>query len=428
MATPSRMPADDVIRAKAAEGHQTQTALALALGVGRTTLRDHLASRPELKADVLAVLQGAIHADREDVTIAKEIPATTKTELDPESDEVRAFLKERGIPESDWVAVSCKVSRYPVQLGDGVVEDANYLSVSCKRKTGMVVLNVVKPQPVVKVRPLKPRKGEPEVVVLAGCHQVPFHDEQAHELMCGFLGLVEPHKVGLLGDFCDYPDVSRYSVNPAYRASVQDTHVVAHRMLSEIVGSAPGAQVEMCKGNHDQRLEDWLLKHAGAVHDVRRHGSDVPWHHPRELLGLDALGIKHHDPVGGQWSRARIQYSPIFAAMHGWRTGKATAARDTARDLGMHVAQVHTHRQAIAPVTIGRDGDGYMVQAVECGAMCKTDQGLGHTNGVADWQQGWAVASVWPDGVPTFELVQVVDGAVRFRGERLSARRLQVAA
>lgn len=364
----------------------------------------------------------------DEITITTEVPASQTIDLDPDSDQVKQFARDRGIPLDQWAPVDVQARRYPVVPETGVVIDAQYLSVKFKPLTGMVVVNVApKPKPRTR-RPLKPRKGEPTVVVLAGCHQVPFHDDAAHELMCGFLEMIEPHKVGLLGDFCDYPDVSKYTTNPAYRATVQDTHVIAARMLGDIVDAAPRADVEMCKGNHDARLEDWLLKHAGPIHDVRRHGADVPWHHPRELLGLDALGITHHDPVGGQWSRARIQYSPIFAAMHGWRTGKATAARDTARELGMHVAQVHTHRQAITPVTIGRDGDGYMVQAVECGCMCRTDEGLGHTNGVADWQQGWAVASVWPDGVPTFELVQVVGGVVRFRGQRLSARQLKVAA
>ena len=364
----------------------------------------------------------------DEITVTTEVPAAETVDLDPDSDQVKQFALERGIPLDQWAAVDVQARRYPVVPETGTVIDAQYLSVKFKPLKGMVVLNVAAPQKPRTRKPLKPRKGEPTVVVLAGCHQVPFHSDEAHELMCGFLDMVQPHKVGLLGDFCDYPDVSKYQTNPAYRASVQDTHVIAHRMLNDIVSSAPTAEIEMCKGNHDQRLEDWLLKHAGPVHDVRRHGSEVPWHHPRELLGLDALGITHHDPVGGQWSRARIQYSPIFAAMHGWRTGKATAARDTARELGMHVAQVHTHRQAIAPVTIGRDGDGYMVQAVECGAMCKVDEGMGHTSGVADWQQGFCLASMWPDGVPSFELVQIVDGALRFRGQRLSPRMLKVAA
>ena len=364
----------------------------------------------------------------DEITITAEVPASQTLDLDPDSDQVKQFAKDRGIPLNQWVPVDVQARRYPVIPETGMVIDAQYLSVKFKPKTGMVVLNVAaRPRPRTP-KPLKPRKGEPTLIALMSCDQAPFHDEQVHELLCGWLNMVQPHRAGHLGDGRDNPDVSKYKTNAAYRAKVEDTNVVFSRLLEERVDASPSTEWETLDGNHEARLEDWILKHAAPIHDVKRRSADVPWWHPREVLGLDELGITHHDPIGGQWSRARLQYSPVFAAMHGWRTGKAVAARDTAKELGMHVAVGHTHRQAITPVTIGRDGDGYLVQAVEVGCLCRIDEGLGHTDGIADWQQGWVLASVWPDGVPTFELVQVVDGAVRFRGQRLTARQLKVAA
>lgn len=454
---PTVLPDEDVLYAQArAHRYVTAAAHARAIGVRVQTLQKALSERPwgpGLKA-IYQSNRGAQHQERvqqvaqaqermsrerlenpdpdDEISVSTEIPAGEQKRADLNDpairDAVEQFAKDRGIPLDKWVPIDVGVRKYPLQLGDGVVEEADYLAVKFKPITGMVSVNVVKPRPRRAQRKLTARKGEPTLVALAGCYQIPFHDERAHELMCGFLAMVQPHRVGIIGDLRDNPDVSKYRTNPAYRAAVQDTNVHAAAVLEDVVDAAPGAQVDLCDGNHDARFEDWLLKHAGQVHDVKRPGSDVPWWHPRELLGLDALGITHHGPVGGQWSRARIQYSPVFAAMHGWRTKKATAARDTAAELGMHVAQAHTHRQALTPVTIGRDGEQYMVQAVEVGCMCVIDEGLGHTDGIADWQQGFALASVWPDGVPTFELVQIVDGALRFRGQRYTARQLKVAA
>jgi hypothetical protein len=240
--------------------------------------------------------------------------------------------------------------------------------------------------------------------------------------------MVQPHRAADLGDLRDNPDVSRYETNPAYRAKVSTVNRVAGQLVIDRAEASPDTVWDYAEGNHDARLEAFILKKAGEVHDVCRWGADRPWHDARELLPFDEIGATWHPQKGGQWQRSMIRYSDLFAGIHGWKTTKGTAARDTAKEMGLHIAQGHTHRLKISPVTRGERGDPAVYQAVEVGCTCLIDEGLGHTPGVADWQQGFALASVWPDGVPTFELVQVVDNALRFRGSRYTARQLKVAA
>jgi hypothetical protein len=429
VATPRRVPEDDAIRAEAAKGHHTQTALAKALGVHRTTLAAHLIANPQLRDDVLAALQGSITADRDELTISQEIPVRETVDVDPDSDQVRVFMRERGIPLDEWVATNVQARRYPIQLGEGRVEEAQYLSVACKRKTGMVVLNVVAAPKPRKVTPVRPRRGEPEVTVLMGCHQVPYHDEAAHELVCGLLAMLEPHRWAHLGDLPDYATASRHKKNQAYAVGVAGTHVESHRILAEMRDASPHSRATLNPGNHDYRLPDFLGQAIpGELAHLAPVGEDDPWWHPRRMLHLEALGIEYIDPVEGMWERARLRLAPSLAAMHGWRTGKAVAARQTAEELGISVICAHTHRQALSRVTTGREELPHLLWAMEVGCLCRLDTGLGYIPGISDWQQGVGVASVWPDGAFHLELAQIVDGAFQFRGQRLSPRVLKVAA
>lgn len=428
MATPQKVPPDDQIRAEAANGHKTQTSLAVALGIKRTTLASYLIANPDLRQDVLDALNGSIAAERDELTVSKELPSKSSKNVDPDSDQVRAFCKERGIDTDEFVPVSAIVKRYPIQLGDGRVEEADYLSVTTKRKTGMTVLEVAPAPKVRKVTPLKPRRGEPEVTVLMGCDQAPYHDEQAHELVCGLLAMLQPHRAIHLGDLLDFPSVSKYKANPEFRASVRDCHVAAHRLLLERTQASPGTRWDLLPGNHDHRLPDFLRSGMPSeVADLAPVGESDPWWHPRRMLHLDALGVNYVDPVGGQWERAQVQLAPTLVARHGWRTGKAVAARQTAQELGVSVVTAHTHRQALTPVTIGRDGVEFLLWAMEVGCLCAIGDGFGYIPGIADWQQGVGIATVWPDGSHAFEHAQIVDGALRWRGQSYTPRHLKAA-
>lgn len=438
MAPPRLIPPDNVLLEEA-RNHTVQADIARSLGFNAASLTSYLHKNHALRDQVHAILeenrakkregqfeQAKKHAD--ELTLTKEIPATETVDVDPDSDQVRAFMKERGIPLDEWVATNVQVRRYPIQLGEGRIEEAQYLSVACKRKTGMTILNVAPPPPTRKVATLRSRKGEPEVTVLMGCDQAPFHDERAHELVCGPLALLQPHRVVHLGDLLDFPSVSKYKANPEYRASVADCHVAAHRLLLERTQASPDSAWHLLPGNHDHRLPDYLRGGLPAeIADLAPVGESDPWWHPRRMLHLEALGVDYVDPVQGMWERAQVQLAPALVARHGWRTGKAVAARDTARELGVSFVCAHTHRQALTPVTVGRDGEEHLLWAMEVGCLCRVD-GLGYVPGIPDWQQGVGVVLTWPDGTFQFEHAQIVDGAIRFRGQRLGPRQLRVAA
>jgi hypothetical protein len=58
--------------------------------------------------------------------------------------------------------------------------------------------------------------------------------------------------------------------------------------------------------------------------------------------------------------------------------------------------------------------------------MCRVDGGLGYVVN-PDWQAGFATAVVWPDGSHVLELATFVDGALRWRDQRYTARKLRAA-
>lgn len=439
MAARRVVPDDGYLRDTAVSGRPRNVSQhARQIDLKEPTLRQHLRNHPdlaaalqaqyaenrepgELKAGRSAVGQevGAdgLRAEGGELRLASEPAPSRRRQVSPDSDEVTAFLTRRGVDLDRWVPVFAQLREYPQVIGPGQVQSMEYIRVDCKPVTGMVVLRVA-PKPKIRTfRPQRPRRGDPELIFVTSCAQIPFHDERVIEAQYRFLADVQPHRGIDLGDFFDYASMNKHPQTPAMRENVADSHVTGHVIASERIRASPATDWVMMPGNHDHFMPQYLRVRVPAVADLAAVCETVPWWHPRKMIHLDELGIRYVDGQdGGDWFTARVKLSQTLRAMHGWRTGKATAARETARELGCSVLVGHTHRQAITPVTIGRDDEHYLVQAMEVGCACRVP--LPYNKGIADWQQGWGLVSLWPDGQYHFELVQVLDGQVRWRGKR----------
>lgn len=137
----------------------------------------------------------------------------------------------------------------------------------------------------------------------------------------------------------------------------------------------------------------------------------------RSLLHLDALGIQWHGS-DSDYEHAQIDISNDLAARHGFITG-ANSALKTVDKLGLSVVVGHTHRQVITYATEQRRRETLTMFCVEAGCMCKIEGGLGYVvNG--NWQNGWATATVWPDGSFNVDHATYRNGAVTWRDQRYS--------
>lgn len=274
-----------------------------------------------------------------------------------------------------------------------------------------------------KARPVKTLKTKPRTAVFISDQHAPYHDEALHEATLEWLRLHAPSQVVLGGDLVEFDTISRHRKVPQ-DAAVQRGLDAAYGLLRDYVQAAPHASFQLLPGNHDVRLQHYLLDRAPEVFGLRKgagEGEAIPAAYSLEsLLRCDELGIEYID---GSYENARQPIGSRLVATHGHKAYKGAGKTALAHlaDLGVDVVHGHTHRQAITHRTVhGVDRVPRLQTAVEAGAMCRLDLAETYST-AADWQQGFAVFTVWPDGSFHPELATYTDGKLRFRGEVLAA-------
>lgn len=331
------------------------------------------------------------------------------------------LLKERGLDPEDWEVKSFTVNEWDSPTGDVLKQ----LKAQCVRKKPF---SVVLPADIdLKVpAPVEPDKGKVRFVVLVGDQQAPFHDTHLHELFCGWLAENQPDEGILVGDSGDFNTISRHPDEPDWKADTQECVTSTGQIFYDYRVAHTPTKWKKIPGNHDERLRrvvidrlaDWYgLKPA----EVPNLPELPPIHHPRHLLRLDELGIEYVEPRGS-YDHAQVKLSPYLAVRHGWvaRKGAGASALATLDQLGYSVAVGHTHRQSVVHQTKHDiNGKPETRTAVETGCMCRIENGLGYAV-APDWQNGFATATIWPDGMFKLELATYVNGVLMYRDQRYS--------
>lgn len=268
------------------------------------------------------------------------------------------------------------------------------------------------------------------MVVLCGDQHAPYHDAGLHEAFLSFLADTRPDELILLGDGGDFPTISRHRDNPAWSATPQECVDAMFEVYAEYREAAPNARFRALKGNHDIRLETELLNRAERMYGVRPaviEGEEEPALSLKRLLHLDKLHIELVEPENGDnYEHAQVKVSEHLGARHGWLTGEKGAERSLER-LGHSCVFGHTHHQRLIHRTLyDIDRRPRVVVGVEAGCMSQVVGGLGYSVN-ANWQAGFATASVWPDGTFKVDLATWADSQLYWRDRRYG-RTLRLAA
>ena len=224
-------------------------------------------------------------------------------------------------------------------------------------------------------------------VVLGDLH-APDHNPWAWELACKLVEVVAPAHIVLLGDLCSFDPVSRFRQPAEVLARGLQADVdVLHRCLADLRSAAPTARIAFTPGNHEQRLEAWLLDHPG-------------------LQGLRALAL----PAVLELGRFNIEYCErevsilrTLVAKHGSHVRKASGASALAelQDEFFQVSVIHGHTHRLGAVyATTRTG---LVAAFENGCLCRFD--LPYLRTAPNWQLGCSVVTHWQRD--TFHVAQV---------------------
>lgn len=342
------------------------------------------------------------------------------------------LLIERGLDPSEWEVTSLKVNQYDAMTsdkaeGDNRIVTMRQLVVHCKRLVSpnwvvpaRVPGDYIKPTKLIIHDATKPVRR----VVFVGDQQAPYQDPHLHQLFCEWLEHNKPDEGVLIGDTVDFPDISRHPDNEVWHRSAQECLDSAYVLLRDYVQSNEDTTWTKLIGNHDERVRTRLLNFQTRLVGLRPAAAPDeeklrPVWHISNLLRLDELGITVIDPLGN-YDQAQLKLSKHLAARHGWiaKKGSGASALATLEHLGFSIVVGHTHRQSIVhKTTHDIDGQPSTLAAVETGCMCRIQDGLGYAV-APDWQNGFATATIWPDGKFKLELATYVNDGLYYRDQR----------
>ncbi len=229
-----------------------------------------------------------------------------------------------------------------------------------------------------------------------------------------------------MGDGPDFDSLSNFDVkHPEWSSTVNEGLRTMRVLLSERLEAAGWPAADYLEGNHEFRLQKFLLNKAPALFDLKR--ADMPTDAPsvlsvRSLLGLPSLGMKLATSELGAYPYPMVTVAPSFVAAHGWivRAGGGNSARASIERMNSSLATGHTHRLASVSVTRWDDvGTPHIYAAVETGTMAD-GRGLGFVKH-PDWQPGFATVQTWGDGHTSVDLATWRDNSLTWRDERWTA-------
>lgn len=398
------------------EGGNVTKAAAI-LGVSSPTLynwiRDGFLSRPE----------DTERPGKRKLTEALNVPGTLE---EADLKDPGRLLREHGLREADYEVVKVDLA----QRENSSAKDPKI----AKSISVTVAPKIEPPQPAegglkttFQARPKRTRSNsEEKMYVVLGDEQAPNGlDEKLHGVVCQWLRDEQPDELIHIGDLGDFESVSSYTqLNPGqWSNSVQDCLDSSYKILGNYMANLPeGTRARYLIGNHEVRLQKYLLNQAKELYGLRRASEeeqrsvlDLGY-----LLRLDELGIELVESDLGTYPHPMIKLAPRLVATHGdvARRRAGTSAMASMENSAFAVIHGHVHRQAIVSRTVNTTEKSYTLQGAEIGCLCKAN-GLGYSSSRSnDWQQGFATVSVWPDGHYHIDLASYQNGVLVWRGKR----------
>lgn len=181
------------------------------------------------------------------------------------------------------------------------------------------------------------------------------------------------------GDRVDAYSVSKYDKDPRRITSLPDELRMSEH-FSLLVEQATGARLHFCRGNHEQRIPDYLRRKAPALEGLDQLSLT-------NLLGLQGWHV--HDRPGVVIGGVRFKHGDKVAK------GAGNSVRKEMDDLWQSVVMGHCHRQAVVRTRKHQEFVG-----VEAGCLARMDpEYCSHP----DWKQGWVSLTITGDGVDVEE-------------------------
>ena len=250
-----------------------------------------------------------------------------------------------------------------------------------------------------KPKPRKATKNRPEKVLLCADLHAPLEEERLCEMLFEVLAEEKPDRAKLLGDGIDFERVSRHAPREKPKATNEGIQA-GHNFFRSARQANPDTAWEFIPGNHDWRINSYTMSQAPELYGLCAANDDVPAHHLRRLLLLDELGVKWTQDAQGDWETTHIVLSPLLAATH--KAGGGKNAANSALDSYDHsIAQGDTHRLQLVYKTkhefnVAHEPEITTRASIQVGCLCSREAAFYSKR--PNFQQGFVMAYIWPDG------------------------------
>ncbi len=232
-------------------------------------------------------------------------------------------------------------------------------------------------------------------IVISDLH-VPNQAQPVVKLVLDFIRSEKPDRVHILGDACDFVQISRFDKDPTRKETLQDELDGVRDLLTEIRDAAPKAKIIYSEGNHEFRLRRYLMSEAKGLAGLRALTLE-------KLLDFKTLRIKFQ-PQDRPYRIGHLLFT------HGQFVSKwsAYSAKRHFERYGCCVIHGHTHRLGAYYHTDLSD----TFAAFENGCLSTLTPDYVTA---PDWQNGFSVVSHCK-GFFSVEQIAVIHQQFCFRG------------
>ncbi len=235
-----------------------------------------------------------------------------------------------------------------------------------------------------------------------------FHDVDAIDVVNAIGKEEQPDEVVLVGDFVDFPVLSKFKQEKAFEDTFNPSLLEMQRQLAQIRANNPNAKITLLEGNHEKRLRRYIYDRARELYGLE--ALDI-----RNLLHLKDVEIDYVDgyPNGRYWLNDRLK------VVHG----------ETVKQLGKTVTNLirnddtssitgHIHRFEMATRTIPSRHAGRLIMAASFGTLSRIDGSVPSYHSSHDdqgrqmlhieqWQQGAGWVS-YQEGDRPFDIQPII--------------------
>ena len=246
-------------------------------------------------------------------------------------------------------------------------------------------------------RKAKASKGGVTLRVIVPDSHGCFVDQAAASAMLADIRLLKPSSIILLGDHLDCGGFLAEHHTWGYVAETdytfEDDIEATNQFLDQLQSAAPQATIEYLEGNHERRIEKWIVtdvlkKGKGSRGSVKMLNSMFS---TQTVLGLDRRKIPIYKQ--GEWYDGCHVPGTILRDncyfTHGQFTSKAAAAAHLAK-YNSNIWFGHTHRMDMATKRTVSSGP---IGAWNPGCLCQLQPYWMHQN-LTDWVNGYGIQLV----------------------------------